>query len=246
MLLDKNSLLKTPLGEMPIFVINLKSRGDRRSHALSQSKKYALPIRFIEAVESHSISRSELGFLTAPAVACWKSHLFAFEQIINSGNTVGFVLEDDFEFTDFKKLQKVLDKVQVEDWDIIQVGFLTHDLKDWVLIKIQNIESGLFHVVAKLSLRIWGEGRGLTKKLRVGRSVGVPLKFVPDDLRAGAHAYILSRNCAKVLLDHHHNQRVLTTDGLMIASNWTKPFKTIRLRKSLVRQISSASSIKEA
>ena len=140
----------------------------------------------------------------------------------------------------------MLQKIELTDWDIIQIGFLTHDSKEWISIQLQNVEALLFNFISKVSARLWPENMGLNKKLRVGRARQVPSSFVPDDLRAGAHAYIISERYARIMLNEHSDQRVLTSDGLLIATNWTKPFKTLRLRKSLVRQIASESSIKGA
>lgn len=240
----RDSTLGTPIQEMDVFVVNLKSREDRRFHALKESKKYELSVKFVEAVESGSIDPANLGFLTAPALACWKSHLKAFNLVANSKNHMCLILEDDFEFKDFHKIQRILRNIDLKDWDIIQIGFLTHDFKEWISIKLQNLEFLLFALIARLSTKIWLENEGLNKKLRVRRAKNVPLSFVPDDLRAGAHAYIIGEKCARDMIMEHSEQRVLTSDGLLIATNWTKPYKTLRLRKSLVRQISSKSSIK--
>ena len=225
-------------------MVNLKSREDRKLHVIQESQKYGLSPKFVEAVDGNSIDPKNLGFLTAPALACWKSHLQVFDLVVTSGNQMCLVLEDDFEFEDFHKVQKVLQKIDLKDWDIIQIGFLTHDFKEWVSIKLQNLESLFFILTARLSLKIWGENEGLNRKLRVKRARNVSLGFVPDDLRAGAHAYIIGERCARSIILEHHEQRVLTSDGLLIATNWTRPYKTLRLRKSLVGQISSESSIK--
>ena len=213
-------------------------------HARTESIKYGLPLQFVEAVESTRIDPMDLGLLTAPALACWKSHLRVFQLHSDSDYQTAIILEDDFEFVNYQRLSKKLRRINLADWDIIQIGFLTHDIKEWVSIKLQNMESLFFILISRFFSTIPIFGVNVENRLRVRRARDVPFGFIPDDLRAGAHAYIVSKNCAHNLLSSHSSQRVLTADGLLIALNWTKQFKTLRLHKSLVRQISSPSSIK--
>jgi GR25 family glycosyltransferase involved in LPS biosynthesis len=234
------------LKEIPIYVINLRIRTDRKDHATLEASRHGLSVQFVEAVEGEKVDSADLGLLSAPALACWESHLSVFQLISNSSFQKAVVLEDDFEFTNFGHLLKKLKKIDLDNWDIVQVGFLTHDIKEWISIKLQNVESFFFIGISRLFSTTPLNGMDLKNRLRVKRAKDVPFGFIPDDLRAGAHAYIISRNCAQRLLNSHSSQRVLTTDGLFIALNWTKQFRTLRLQKSLVRQISSPSSIKES
>lgn len=229
---------------MTVFVINLKTREDRRKHVLRESEEYGMTVHFVEAIDGSLIEQIDSGFLTTPALACWKSHLKTLQEVAKSSTDTCLVLEDDFEIIDFRKLQRILHKIEVSEWDIVQIGFLTHDFKEWISIKLMNFEASCFFFTALISKFVWAENLGLNKRLRVARAKTVPINFVPDDLRAGAHAYIISQKCAEDILARHGEQRVLTADGFFIATNWTRPYKTLRLRKSLIRQIDSASSIK--
>lgn len=234
----------TPWEEIPIFVINLSARSDRRDHVNRESVKHGLSIHFVEAVESNNMEQADLGLLTAPALACWKSHLRVFQLILDSNFPFAIVLEDDFEFINSRSLKRKLSKIDLSNWDLVQIGFLTHDFKDWVSIKLQNLESFFFFAISRLLSRASFNSTALGNRLRVRRAMGVPFDYIPDDLRAGAHAYIISRDCARTLVRFHASQRLLTADGLLIALNWTKQFRISRLRKSLVRQFESPSSIK--
>jgi hypothetical protein len=79
--------------------------------------------------------------------------------------------------------------------------------------------------------------------LRIQRLQNVPSGFVSDDVRSGAHAYIVSRNFAKILISLNE-PAFLTVDGLYSALAWDKYFRMIRVRHSLIDQSNSPSSIK--
>ena len=132
----------------------------------------------------------------------------------------------------------------MKQWDLIQIGFLNIGIRSRIDTLFANLESLLFYILARLSKRFSWISDSIGDRLRVKRAEDVPWGYVPDDLRAGAHAYLITSKMAETLLKDYRNQNVLTADGFLIATNWTRPFRTLRLKKSLVGQTNSISSIK--
>lgn len=68
------------------------------------------------------------GALThASTAACWLSHVAVWEMFLKSGQTIGFVLEDDadLENVDIEAIAQVSARLMIEqDLDLLQVGFI--------------------------------------------------------------------------------------------------------------------------
>lgn len=223
---------------IPIYLINLADRPDRLSHALDEAKKHGLSLIVINAVPKEKANVSYSSFLTPAAEACWLSHVKAMDLIASGDSCFAIILEDDFQINNFSRLSKSLLKLQSFDWEIVQLGFLRNGFRDGVDICLANLEALLFHLLSKL-----GPSR-LHDRLRISRSIDAGWRFVPDDLRAGAHAYLITATTAKKITESFRNQKILTADGFLISTNWTRPFRTFRLSRSVIGQIASPSSIK--
>lgn len=232
------------LREIVSYIINLSSRADRRGHALDQVSTFRLNSILVDAISVQELGPMNLGFLSPPAMACWQSHIKSFEYFLETNNSYACVFEDDFEIKNMPKLERYIKKLKMEDFDIIQVGFLVNNYRERVEILLKNMEFLFFFLLARACLRSSFFSARYENKLRVQRAQKVPIGFVPDDLRAGAHAYLVSRKAALSIVSVYKNQNILTTDGFLIATNWTRPFRTLRLYKSFVDQIQSQSSIR--
>jgi GR25 family glycosyltransferase involved in LPS biosynthesis len=229
---------------IPCYIINLASRTDRKQHVLDQISKFQLNAILLEAVSVDELEPKNLGFLTPPAMACWQSHLKVFESFLQTNEPRVVVFEDDFRIKDLAALERYIRRVNLEDFEIIQIGFLVNSYREQVDILLKNFEFSVFSLLSRVCVRNSFLRARFGSRLRLRRASGVPIGFVPDDLRAGAHAYILSRNAASRITNDFKEQNVLTADGFLIASNWTKPFRTLRLHRSFVDQIESPSSIR--
>lgn len=226
------------------YVINLAARADRRQHALDQISRFGLNSVFIEAVSVDKLTTEEFGFLTAPAFACWQSHMKALESFLASGDSTAVILEDDFHIDNFRALQRSLRKIHLENFEIVQIGYLINSFRERLEIFSKNMEFLLFLSLRKfINLNPTLISR-YANRLRLKRTNNVPIGFVADDLRAGAHAYIVSRSAAQRILSNFREQNILTMDGFLISTNWTRPFRTIRVSRSHISQMNSPSSIR--
>ena len=241
---DDRSLKRDYLKVSISYVINLSSRPDRRDHALSQISRFGLNSKMIEAISVENLVNRDFGFLTPPAFACWQSHMKALEYFLASKEPFAIVLEDDFQIDKFEALQRSLRKINLDDFDIIQIGYLVNNLRERIEIFGKNVETIVFLCLSKLINVSPVLNSKYANRLRVKRAYGVPVGFVPDDLRAGAHSYFISRSAAQKIVSNFRMQNILTVDGFLISTNWTRPFRTIRVSRSHISQMKSPSSIR--
>jgi glycosyl transferase, family 25 len=93
---------------MKAHVINLPRSTDRREHVVTQMAQLGIPYDFVDAVEGRAMSSQERAelvdesavaehphWLTPGTIGCTLSHRAAYQQILDSGDEVGFVVEDD-------------------------------------------------------------------------------------------------------------------------------------------------------
>ena len=242
-LVFRNSRQKLP-EEIVSYVINLPSRPDRRQHAMNQISKFRLNSILVDAISVQELGLRHFGFLPPPAMACWKSHMKVLEAFLQTNRASAIIFEDDFQVKNMPALERYLHNVNFEDFEIVQIGFLVNNYRERTEIFLKNLEFSFFSLVSRLCVLSTFFNARYGHKLRVQRARNVPFGFVADDLRAGAHAYLISRPAAMRLVSDFKNQNILTTDGFLIATNWTRPFRTLRLYKSLINQIESPSSIR--
>jgi hypothetical protein len=127
------------------------------------------------------------------------------------------------------------------EYDFVQLGFLQMGLRhriDLVAHKCEQFIIKAFLLVLKLFPQ-----NNLQNRLRLRRSVGLPTGFFPDDIRSGAHSYIVNRHFAETILKLN-NPAFLTIDSLYGSLTWNHHFRMIRASRSWVGQTNSASSIK--
>lgn len=124
------------LDNMPIYVINLKSRPDRKTKAEKELAKYKINGTFVHAVNGSKLDIQQLmdeGLyaendtdkpLKKGEIGCYFSHLKCWYHILNSGRPYGMVLEDDVIFcNDFRnKFNDVMDQIVHYKWDYFCLG----------------------------------------------------------------------------------------------------------------------------
>jgi GR25 family glycosyltransferase involved in LPS biosynthesis len=232
------------LKQMRSYIINLSSRPDRRKHALDQVSQFQLNSVILDAISVQDLGLNNLGFLTPPAMACWQSHVKGFETFLQTNYPYAIIFEDDFRINSISALERYLRKVDLEDFDIIQLGFLVNNHRERLDLILKNLEFVVFFLLSRTIARSSHLTARFGNRLRLQRARDVPLGFVPDDLRAGAHAYIISRPAALRIVSEFKEQNILTADGFLLSTNWTRPFRTLRVYRSFVDQINSRSSIR--
>lgn len=224
---------------MKAYIINLDSRADRWADVIAQEKALGLKIQKVSAVNIESVIASP--FVTHVIAATWQSHQKAMSEFLASDEEYALIMEDDFVLSkrwrpDFVNLSKTLEA------DFLQVGFLITNLVDRVQITVNGIFDTFIKVLYRAA-KLSGSKRNLLgNKLLIREQSGIPFNIVCNDIRPGAHAYIVSRNFAHAVLKIN-SPEFLSADAVYISMGWMRSFKVLRLRRSVISQSDSESSI---
>lgn len=222
---------------LSVFVINLDERVDRWKNVLHQQSLHDLQeITRISGVEAQNASN----FLTSPAVgACWESHCKALREFLESDKDFALVLEDDFRI-DCPDIHKRIRAALDSGLDFIQIGFLKTTIKESYYVMVENIYDSLIRIYGYLERKLTSTPS--SKKALVRERAELSREFVMCDVRPGAHAYIVSKEAAKYLLQVNQ-PTFLSTDDLYMSLGPMRSIKMARFRKSCVGQTNSKSSI---
>jgi GR25 family glycosyltransferase involved in LPS biosynthesis len=231
------------INEIPlIYVINLQRRTDRRVKVTNSLESLGVNFEMIIAIDAESLRNRQTKFnLPLPAQACWESHVIAIEAFLKTGSSHAIIFEDDVLLHNWSTIEKMLSRKDFSNFDLVQFGYVNTGLIDRIQRNLINFESTIFQ-----SLYYVSRNKPLNrfqKRLRVRRRVGVGFNLVAHDIRAGAQAYIISRNLAQVILENSTTPLV-PIDGLLMSLNWISKFKVARTRKNMIPQDNSPSSIK--
>jgi GR25 family glycosyltransferase involved in LPS biosynthesis len=226
---------------MDVYLINLDDRPDRLQTASTQLIELGIQFNRVSAVKAENDFTTKYPFVTPQVAAIWLSHLKALSLFLESKSDLCLVLEDDFVF---QKSEDALLGVYnlAKDYDLFQIGFLRTGLLDWLNYKATNIRDFAFkflHQYSKLSMPF---SRTLNEKFLIYSQESTEFRVVKNDFRAGAHGYLISRKFALQVLKF--NDPVLfSADQFFMSLATMKSFRIARLRKSIVGQSSSPSSV---
>ena len=112
-----------PLSELPIFIINLKDRKEKLELILSRTNTTKPTPIVIEAVDGRELQPSNSS-LTRGEVACFRSHIKALRQFLETDYPYGLVLEDDANIElprNFSAIKKIVAEAP-PDWGAISLG----------------------------------------------------------------------------------------------------------------------------
>jgi GR25 family glycosyltransferase involved in LPS biosynthesis len=223
------------------YVINLKNRVDRWESVLQQSEKLGLPITRIEAVGKGDLEENDEVFVVSGVAATWKSHQLAMATFLESSDKYGLIMEDDFLLTHswhFRQLSRVIEISP----DFFQFGYLVTspiDRLELILANSFDLFLKVLNRVCSISYRLQ---RKLGTRLLILEQSGLPLDFVPNDIRAGGQAYLVSRKFAEA--SRYINKPAFTSaDGIFMALGDVRSFRMFRFRKVLIAQTSSPTSV---
>lgn len=224
---------------MKAYVINLDSRSDRWADVIAQQSLLGLEIHRVAAVSVGSVVVSP--FVTPVVAATWQSHQKALRAFLDTPDEYALIMEDDFVLSRSWRKDRLKVGTSLKA-DFLQVGFLITNSFD----RAQLILSGALDCFLKMlrNLAFMSEFLGikLGQKLLIREQVGIPFTIVCNDIRAGAHAYIVSRNFAEAAL-RINSPEFLSADAVYISMGWMRSFKVLRFRRSLIGQSNSESSI---
>jgi GR25 family glycosyltransferase involved in LPS biosynthesis len=229
---------ETPL----IYVINLERRADRRVKVTNSLKSLNINFEIITAIDAETLrDRQAIFNLSLPAQACWESHVLAIQAFLKTRSSHAIIFEDDVILSKWRAVEKIISRKDFSNFDLVQFGFVNTGLIDRIHRNLVNFESTIFQ-----SLFYFTRLKPMNffkKRLRVQRRVDMGFNIIAHDIRAGAQAYMISRNLAHIIVSNSTTPLV-PFDGLLMSLNWISKFKVGRTLKNLIPQDNSPSSIK--
>ena len=226
---------------MKAYVINLNSRTDRWDSVEKQSQALGIPLIRVDAISKHEVPAEP--FVTSAVAAAWYSHKKAMSSFLATEDKYALILEDDFVLRsrwsnfDFSKYQSL-------DIDFLQIGYLVTTPLDLLEMKIKGSADLFLKILTWVSHTRVIKKTNLRKKVLIREQSDLPFHLVASDIRPGAHAYIVSRSFA-LAMQQINSPVILSTDALYIALGWMRSFRFVRLRRSVVSQSDSITSIDE-
>jgi hypothetical protein len=214
---------------MKILVINLDRRPDRLQSISESLSSFGLSFTRIDAVDAADKStRIDDRLCQRAIVACWMSHVRAFEEIAFGHDEFVLVLEDDAwlrpQFNWKSILHDLPPQMSANDLSYLQLGCISRQYKagvvpDWLDARIQGLRSERVDLFLD----------------------GTKFPAIVGESRAGSHSYVISRQLASVVSDFN-NPTWLGPDGffdyLSQAQGVFQRWKLGRLATSMVEQVS--------
>lgn len=125
--------------KMDIYVINLKSRPNKREFMSNQFKKHNLNVNFFDAINGNELDLGELlddgiispdkdkrikRYLRKGEIGCALSHITIWKKLLNSNKEYALIFEDDAVLcNDFKPILKsIIDEANTVPWDILYLN----------------------------------------------------------------------------------------------------------------------------
>jgi hypothetical protein len=86
--------------------------------------------------------------------------------------------------------------------------------------------------------------RRFGNRLLVKEQSGLGWNIVPNNVRAGGQAYVVSRRFAEAS-QHMNAPAFISTDGMYMALGDVRSFRMFRFRKSIIDQTNSVTSVQQ-
>jgi GR25 family glycosyltransferase involved in LPS biosynthesis len=227
---------------MRAYVINLEERTDRWEQVVAQQKKLGIEIQRVPATNRFEVSRKQSRYLESSVAAIALSHVKAIRLFLETPDAYCMVLEDDF-LLKRNYSPEVISLATDRKFDFIQMGFLKMGIKEYFDILYCNLRDRMlknFNVLAQI---VPGTYRNFfLSKFLVREQKDIHKSIVLADIRPGAHCYLVSRKFAQAMLEIN-NPAFLSADLLYMSLGTLRTFKMGRLRRSLVDQSNSVSSV---
>jgi len=228
---------------MKILVINLLDRIDRLQTISSHLQSKGIEFQVVKAVDKHDIPTRKSIFLTSDVERIFQSHLRCMEIAAKNVNDFSLILEDDSLLNiDATELKLIVEAVEKSNIDFLQIGFLRLNIFDGFEIFLRNFNDYLIRMrIFSSFLSLFGFKESKRANSQPWRK-SLERKFVLNDIRYGAHSYIVSSDFAKsILLLNEPN--FLAIDDLFVSIGRMKSFRMARLRRSRSAQSLSKSSV---
>lgn len=224
------------LFNVPWFVINVDSDINRWNSCLNEAEVNGLTLTRIEACKPKEKARLSNDYVTEGVHAVWESHLKAYVELLNSEHNYCVVLEDDFHIKNLSGLTKLVLNLNFDEWDMIQLGYVTPGIDDRIRQLVANTESAIFKIIYRFCQILPHSSKTIANRLRVLEAGIEPKGFVANDFQPGGHCYVISKRLAAAVL-LLNKPMFLATDDFYMALSRMRSFKIIRVRKSQVSQL---------
>lgn len=209
---------------------------------MAQAANLNLPIVRVEAIEADSLSNED-SFVAKGVVATWKSHQLAMSTFLDSGEDYGIILEDDFCLTRAWN-SKVLEESINLNPDFFQYGYLVTSPLDRIELILNDSFDCFLKLLCKLSSSSRMFEKRLGTRLLIREQKSIPWNVVPNDIRAGGHAYLISQKFAHAS-KFMNSPSFTSADGMFMSLGDVRTFRMFRFRRSIVNQTDSPSSVKQ-
>lgn len=218
-----------------VLAINLAERQDRWQRLQLVASQMNLSLHRIEALAPCDVAPST--WLTPEVHACMESHRLAWRKGLSLGCPALIVVEDDFVALRGDAIEVAIDLFERSRLDVLQFGFLSPNFRASIALRAQN---GL-DLAYRAQHRIQSLGLGRERRFARERSA-VHASVVLDDIRAGAHAYIVRPDVARQLVQMN-SPAFLAADDFLIALSRMRTFAMARTRVSMATQDGSQTSM---
>jgi GR25 family glycosyltransferase involved in LPS biosynthesis len=229
---------------MKVLVINVQERADRRSSISSHLKTLNFSYQIVNAVDKHELSFATSNFLSVDVERILRSHLKCLRIAANLRDEYVLVLEDDAILNfDSNELREIVDYIAEKKIVFLQLGFLHLNVFDSLSIFLRNTYDLLIKVdfLGKFFSQLGFKEIERASKQKWRR--GLSTKFVLNDVRYGAHCYLIHSSFAHdlTLVSEPY---FLSADDLYVSLGRMKSFRMARLRRSRASQSKSPSSVR--
>jgi GR25 family glycosyltransferase involved in LPS biosynthesis len=196
----------------------------------------------VPAVFSSDIPPNGEPYVAQGVSATWRSHQKAMEMFLASGDEFGLILEDDFILRRSFRIKFQEAVIDNSNSDFIQLGFLINGGIEWfdfVAMSVRDFALKMLHLGRKVP---FFNRLGFLNRLLVLEQNLVPWGFILHDIRAGGHAYVVSRkfaSAAQVL----NKPAFTSTDGVFMYLGNVRTFRMVRRARGIVTQSDSVTSV---
>jgi len=228
------------------YVINLRSRADRRIDFEKRHSQLRLNFKYVEAVDGASWD-TNVHFSPPNVAACWLSHQKVAELLLSTGDEFALVLEDDA-ILDFRIMDLVNRESELAavDLDLFQVGYN---------IQANRVASGhkdsylrnrliLMCLVDRLIEKIPLIHFSFCRTHNIHTRLSLPRPCVLGLFETGTHAYIMSRKLAQMIV-RFNNPVLLPADIALCELAKLDQVNMARPSNTYSKQSDSTSSITE-
>jgi hypothetical protein len=208
------------ISKVEIYVINLDRRPDRLERIGSTLTSRNLKFNRVSAVDGSKspVGQSELDLLSPGERAIWSSHQKALDDFLKSESKFALILEDDANLANSQISQESISKwVSVTEalgLSMLQVGFISQFYK-------LSKPRGLLDLVLAFRAK------------RIVYQRGLETRIVLGEFRSGAHAYLVNRALAQLLVGAN-------TPTLLAADNFFESLARQDSKKRFGRLLKSA------